>query len=57
VTSGRMPRFHETPEIEHDETALEDLDVDMGHGNDSDIEGTHRGKLMQEPSLAAVGVH
>jgi heme/copper-type cytochrome/quinol oxidase subunit 2 len=28
-----------------------------GHGNDSDIEGTHRGKLMQEPSLAAVGVH
>jgi hypothetical protein len=29
VTSGRMPRFHETPEIEHDETALEDLDVDI----------------------------
>ena len=28
-----------------------------GHGNDSDIEGTHRGKLMQEPFLAAVGVH
>jgi hypothetical protein len=29
VTSGRMPHFHETPEIEHDETALEDLDVDI----------------------------
>jgi hypothetical protein len=28
-----------------------------GHGNDSDTEGTHRGELMQEPSLTAAGVH
>ena len=30
---------------------------DKGHGNDSDTEGTHHRKLMQEPPLAAAGVH
>src|SRR4051812_3159086 len=29
----------------------------MGHGNDSDTEGTLREELTQEPFLAATGVH
>ena len=29
----------------------------LGHGNDSDTEGTHQRKLMQEPPLASAGVH
>jgi predicted tellurium resistance membrane protein TerC len=33
------------------------LRIFLGHGNDSDTEGTHRGELMQEPPLTAVGVH
>jgi DNA invertase Pin-like site-specific DNA recombinase len=28
-----------------------------GHGNDSDIKGTHQRELMQDPSLTAAGVH